>query len=111
MERAMKAKRRLEGRKERIRAKVSGTAERPLVSVHFSNRSIVAQMIDDTSGRTLAAVSTQGKNKIHSLQSLAGRTGRHPPCPNPMLSQPPPDTRNPSPHLGFLPVARDGESL
>ncbi|MBI4829342.1 MAG: 50S ribosomal protein L18 [Nitrospinae bacterium] len=64
MELAMKAKRRLEGRKERIRAKVSGTAQRPRVSVHFSNRSIVAQMIDDTSGRTLAAVSTQGKAAV-----------------------------------------------
>ncbi len=43
-------------RRRRVRAKVSGTAERPRVSVFRSNRGISAQLIDDIAGRTLAAV-------------------------------------------------------
>jgi large subunit ribosomal protein L18 len=44
-------------RRRRVRAKVSGTAERPRISVFRSNRGISAQLIDDVSARTLAAVS------------------------------------------------------
>jgi large subunit ribosomal protein L18 len=43
-------------RRRRVRAKISGTAERPRVSVFRSNRGISAQLVDDVSGRTLAAV-------------------------------------------------------
>jgi large subunit ribosomal protein L18 len=43
-------------RRHRVRAKVSGTAERPRISVFRSNRGIHAQLIDDLGGRTLAAV-------------------------------------------------------
>jgi large subunit ribosomal protein L18 len=43
-------------RRRRVRAKVTGTAERPRVSVFRSNRGISAQLIDDVSGHTLAAV-------------------------------------------------------
>ena len=43
-------------RRRRVRAKVTGTAERPRISVFRSNRGIFAQLIDDASGRTLAAV-------------------------------------------------------
>jgi len=41
-----------------IRAKVSGTAERPRLSVFRSNTAIYAQLIDDVAGNTLAAVSS-----------------------------------------------------
>jgi large subunit ribosomal protein L18 len=43
-------------RRRRIRAKASGTAERPRLSVFRSNRGVVAQLIDDDRGHTLAAV-------------------------------------------------------
>jgi large subunit ribosomal protein L18 len=43
-------------RRRRVRAKVSGTDTRPRVSVFRSNRGLSAQLIDDGSGRTLAAV-------------------------------------------------------
>jgi large subunit ribosomal protein L18 len=43
-------------RRRRVRAKVSGTPERPRISVFRSNRGLSAQMVDDIDGRTLAAV-------------------------------------------------------
>ncbi len=43
-------------RRRRVRAKISGTATRPRISVFRSNRGISAQMVDDGSSRTLAAV-------------------------------------------------------
>jgi large subunit ribosomal protein L18 len=43
-------------RRRRVRARISGTAERPRLSVYRSNRGIFAQLIDDTEGKTLAAV-------------------------------------------------------
>jgi large subunit ribosomal protein L18 len=43
-------------RRRRVRAKVSGTAERPRISVFRSNRGIAAQLVDDAAGRTVAAV-------------------------------------------------------
>jgi large subunit ribosomal protein L18 len=48
-------------RKKRIRKRVSGTAERPRLSVARSHRNIAVQIIDDVSGRTLCALSTQSK--------------------------------------------------
>jgi large subunit ribosomal protein L18 len=43
-------------RRRRVRAKVRGSAERPRVSVFRSNKGIAAQLVDDVTGRTLAAV-------------------------------------------------------
>ncbi|HXF98383.1 MAG TPA: 50S ribosomal protein L18 [Gaiellaceae bacterium] len=42
-------------RHRRVRAKISGTAERPRLVVFRSNRGIFAQLVDDEAGRTLAA--------------------------------------------------------
>jgi large subunit ribosomal protein L18 len=43
----------------RVRKRVHGTAERPRMAVFRSNRYIYVQVIDDVSGRTLAAASSQ----------------------------------------------------
>lgn len=43
----------------RIRAKISGTAGKPRLSVFRSNRDIYVQLIDDTNGTTLAAASSR----------------------------------------------------
>ena len=42
----------------RVRRKVAGTAERPRLSVTRSSRHIVAQLVDDLSGRTLASATS-----------------------------------------------------
>jgi len=53
-----------ERRHKRIRAKVSGTAECPRISIFKSNTAISLQFIDDVSGKTLASSSTrEGKGK------------------------------------------------
>ena len=51
-------------RKLAIRKKISGTAERPRVSIAKGNKNIYVQVIDDTSGVTLVSCQTFGKNKI-----------------------------------------------
>ncbi len=43
-------------RRRRVRSRVTGTAQRPRLSVHRSNRGVFAQLIDDGKGHTLAAV-------------------------------------------------------
>jgi large subunit ribosomal protein L18 len=54
----------------RVRKKVGGTAARPRLAVFRSNKHISAQIIDDRSGRTLAAAST-----LEPELRQAGRTG------------------------------------
>ncbi len=49
-------------RHKRVRGKVSGTAERPRLVVSRSNKGISAQLVDDTTGRTLAAASSLEKD-------------------------------------------------
>jgi large subunit ribosomal protein L18 len=50
-----------ERRHERIRKTVSGTSERPRLSIHKSLNNIYAQIIDDAKGRTIIAASTVDK--------------------------------------------------
>jgi len=44
-------------RHRRVRGRVQGTESRPRLVVHRSNRGIVAQLVDDLSGKTLASAS------------------------------------------------------
>lgn len=55
-------------RKLRIRKKVSGTTERPRLTVFRSARHIYAQVIDDTTGKTLTAASTMSKDLKGNLE-------------------------------------------
>ena len=48
--------------KKRIRKKISGTAERPRLTVFRSNKHIYAQLIDDLAGQTLVAFSSFDKS-------------------------------------------------
>ncbi len=48
-------------RHRRIRARVSGSAQRPRLNIFRSNKHIYAQVIDDTTGRTLVEASTLDK--------------------------------------------------
>jgi large subunit ribosomal protein L18 len=65
-------------RHRRVRGKVSGTAERPRLAVFRSNRGIGAQLIDDTSGKTLAAASWLDAKKSFkgSKSDQAAEVGR-----------------------------------
>lgn len=62
-------------RKNRIRKVVSGTAERPRLSVYISNRHITAQLIDDQVGRTLAYASSIGQKLGGTMTERATRVG------------------------------------
>jgi large subunit ribosomal protein L18 len=63
-------------RRRRVRAKVRGTAARPRISVFRSNRGISAQLIDDESGRTIAAVNwTEAELKSLKPTEQAARAG------------------------------------
>ena len=74
-----RAKPRLEGRDRRhlrIRKKVTGTAERPRLSVFRSLNHIYCQLVDDLSGRTLLSVSSRDKDLLDPLKSAKGKVAR-----------------------------------
>lgn len=60
-------------RKNRVRAKIGGTAERPRLSVYVSNKNVTAQLIDDISGKTLAYADS--KKMQGSLTDKAVKVG------------------------------------
>jgi large subunit ribosomal protein L18 len=63
-------------RRRRVRAKIRGSAERPRIAVFRSNRGIAAQLIDDSSGRTLAAVNwTESELRSMKPAEQAKRAG------------------------------------
>lgn len=57
-----------EKRKARIRKKLAGTAERPRLSVYRSLKHVYAQVVDDTSGKTLAFAGTTSKGVRDSVK-------------------------------------------
>lgn len=64
-----------EFRANRTRAKIHGTAERPRLSVNISNKHIIAQIIDDDKGATLAYATTVGSKDKGSKTELAAKIG------------------------------------
>lgn len=62
-------------RKNRVRAKVSGTAERPRLTVTISNKHVSAQLIDDVAQKTLAAATTVGSKQTGTLTEQAAFVG------------------------------------
>jgi large subunit ribosomal protein L18 len=59
-----------------IRRKISGTAERPRLSVFKSNRNIYVQLIDDLAGRTLAAASSKDLNVTNNTIDSSKSVGQ-----------------------------------
>lgn len=61
--------------KKGVRAKVYGTSERPRLSVFRSNKQIYAQVIDDTTGKTIAAASSMKLETKAAKVELAAKVG------------------------------------
>lgn len=66
---------------KRIRKRVSGTAERPRLTVNFSGKHVYAQVIDDDAGKTLVAAATtekdfRGKGKFAANRATAEQIGK-----------------------------------
>lgn len=59
--------------KRGIRSKISGTAERPRLSVYKSNTAVYAQLIDDVTGVTLVGISSAALKDIQGTKSDKSR--------------------------------------
>ncbi|HET7819435.1 MAG TPA: 50S ribosomal protein L18 [Bacteroidia bacterium] len=59
--------------KKRIRSKVNGNSTRPRLSVFRSNSEIYAQLIDDSTGKTIASISSLGKNSAKAKGSKSDK--------------------------------------
>ena len=62
-------------RKNRVRAKVSGTAERPRLTVTISNMHVSVQLIDDVASKTLAAATTVGTKAKGTMSEKCATIG------------------------------------
>lgn len=62
-------------RKQRVRAKINGTAERPRLTVTISHLHLSAQLIDDVSQHTLAASTTVGRKATGTMTEKAATIG------------------------------------
>ena len=62
-------------RKNRVRAKITGTAARPRLSVTISNKHVSAQIIDDVAQNTLASSTTVGTKQEGSIAVQAAFVG------------------------------------
>ncbi len=62
-------------RKARVRSKVTGTAQRPRLSVMISNVHVSAQLIDDEKGHTLASATTVGSKATGTMTEKCAAVG------------------------------------
>ena len=56
-------------RSNRVRARIKGSAEKPRLSIFRSNKYLYAQLIDDSSGKTILSCSTLGADKKKSKEN------------------------------------------
>jgi len=77
LQKMLEKDRKRQRRKVHIRKRISGTPERPRMTVTKSNRSLSVQVIDDTKGHTLASISTLEKDMkgIKATVEGAGKLG------------------------------------
>jgi len=61
--------------KAHIRHKISGTAEKPRLTVYRSNSQIYAQIVDDLAGKTLVAASSLGLKEKVTKKEQASKIG------------------------------------
>ena len=62
-------------RKGRVRAKISGTSERPRLTVTISNLHVSAQIIDDVAQKTIVSATTVGSKVKGTKTELAAKIG------------------------------------
>jgi len=62
-------------RSKRVRAKITGTAERPRLTVTISNKHVSAQLIDDVAQKTIASATTVGTKQTGTLAEQAAVVG------------------------------------
>jgi len=63
-------------RRGRVRAKISGSEQRPRLSVFRANKHIYAQVIDDTTGKTLAVASSMEVKEKDKKSTIAAAVGK-----------------------------------
>lgn len=69
-------------RSQRVRSQISGTKERPRLSVHISNTHVTAQLIDDVNRKTVAYVTTVGAKAaqgtmVEKAEWVGSEIGKH----------------------------------
>ena len=62
-------------RSKRVRAKITGTAERPRLTVTISNKHVSAQLIDDVAQKTIASATTVGTKQTGTVVEQAAIVG------------------------------------
>lgn len=62
-------------RAARVRAKITGTAERPRLTVTISNKHISAQLVDDVAKKTIASATTVGTKQAGPMAEQAALIG------------------------------------
>lgn len=73
----LKSKERRQKRLKRVRQRLTGSADKPRISIYKSNRHIEVQVIDDESGKTLLGLSTRSKTiKDKSLQKKSKNSAK-----------------------------------
>jgi large subunit ribosomal protein L18 len=62
--------------KIRIKKKISGTAERPRMTVYRSLSQVYVQLVDDNSGKTIVSASSLSKEVAEDLKNVKGKSGK-----------------------------------